>query len=481
MVNSEIISYFKVEQPKNNYKGNNVKTEQGKEKKSFEEIFDNEVAWGENGGKYNSRTDKESEKDNRIVSDNQKNNQTLDNVNDKYSYRKVNHKKEEKAKTVDNNMEGINEEDLKTKESGEILNINPSSIQNLYTLLSNLKEILNQQNIVQGTQSEQCFNKIYDLTSKLEKLLEKITLMDNQQNYEQLIHTIQELEQDFSRLIETQNFIAKSEVVENIQSILDALLSKNNVKTHSVKQTDNKEDNNTVYHTANKSLNSSNTDVEYDEVINEKVDKQVENTKITLKENTFTQFKKAEENNNTLNNLNVDLDTQIKQHADLKESKNIANNSLYEKIYLNKLDKNSVIEQIIDKAKLIIKDNRSEMKINLKPEILGQLSLKVAVEKGIVTAKAIVENYEVKQLIESNLTQLKDNLEEQGITVQKFDVYVGKDSDSNSQYLGYRNGQANKNKKLKASIYTIEKEYEKLIGTTQNAYTISNGSIDIIA
>jgi flagellar hook-length control protein FliK len=91
--------------------------------------------------------------------------------------------------------------------------------------------------------------------------------------------------------------------------------------------------------------------------------------------------------------------------------------------------KNSeIFDQVMDNAKLVLSKNQTEMELNLKPESLGKLSLKIATENGLVMAKITAENQQVKQIIESNLIHLKEALEQQGLNVQQFSVSVGDDS-----------------------------------------------------
>ncbi len=90
--------------------------------------------------------------------------------------------------------------------------------------------------------------------------------------------------------------------------------------------------------------------------------------------------------------------------------------------------KSDVINQIVKKAEFIIKDAQQELRMQLEPENLGKLTLKVAVERGLITAKFVAESQQVKEIIESNFNQLKDMLEEKGIAVQSFSVSVGQDN-----------------------------------------------------
>ena len=98
-----------------------------------------------------------------------------------------------------------------------------------------------------------------------------------------------------------------------------------------------------------------------------------------------------------------------------------------------------IINQVLEKAKVILTGDKSEMVMDLKPDSLGKLSLKVVTENGIVMAKFVAESQQVKQVLETNMQLLKDSLEKQGMNVQGFSVSVRQDS----QQRGYdrQNGQ----------------------------------------
>ena len=63
---------------------------------------------------------------------------------------------------------------------------------------------------------------------------------------------------------------------------------------------------------------------------------------------------------------------------------------------------------------MLLSGEKSEMVIDLKPDHLGKLALKIATERGIVVAKFIAENEQVKAALESNMNMLKESLEKQG-------------------------------------------------------------------
>ncbi len=57
--------------------------------------------------------------------------------------------------------------------------------------------------------------------------------------------------------------------------------------------------------------------------------------------------------------------------------------------------------------------------------------MRVLTENHHVTVRIVVENPLVKDMIESNLTQLKANFQNQGLEIEKFDVSLAQDSDKN--------------------------------------------------
>jgi flagellar hook-length control protein FliK len=85
-----------------------------------------------------------------------------------------------------------------------------------------------------------------------------------------------------------------------------------------------------------------------------------------------------------------------------------------------------VPQQIIDQAKLIKTTEDTQMVIKLKPEHLGELTLKVSVtENGAVNASFHSDNAQVRGIIESSMVQLKQELQAQGLKVDNVGVYAG--------------------------------------------------------
>lgn len=111
----------------------------------------------------------------------------------------------------------------------------------------------------------------------------------------------------------------------------------------------------------------------------------------------------------------------INNEFSIEENSNILNRNE------TNIDKNDIIKQIVDKANILLKEDKSVVRIKLKPEILGELVLKVEVENGKVVAKALVDNYKTKEILETNVYQLKEGLEEKGLDIKTFEINVGID------------------------------------------------------
>ena len=85
-----------------------------------------------------------------------------------------------------------------------------------------------------------------------------------------------------------------------------------------------------------------------------------------------------------------------------------------------------VPRQIVDQARLLRLPEQTEMVIRLKPEHLGELTLKVSVAaNGAVNASFHTDNAAVRTIIETSMIQLKQELQAQGLKVDNVGVYAG--------------------------------------------------------
>jgi len=94
-----------------------------------------------------------------------------------------------------------------------------------------------------------------------------------------------------------------------------------------------------------------------------------------------------------------------------------------------------LLKQISSKVKHNKLDGSSEISLKLKPEELGKLTLRLAAHDGQVSVKILTASNQVRDLVEQNITQLKQSLTSQGIKCTNVDVQVGNESNL-PQFLG---------------------------------------------
>lgn len=92
---------------------------------------------------------------------------------------------------------------------------------------------------------------------------------------------------------------------------------------------------------------------------------------------------------------------------------------------LPEVDTQDVVYQVIEKIKLTVKADTSSFELQLNPEHLGKINLQVAAKNGVVTAQIATETIEAKEILEAQLSTLKETLNNQGVKVEAVEVSVG--------------------------------------------------------
>lgn len=141
------------------------------------------------------------------------------------------------------------------------------------------------------------------------------------------------------------------------------------------------------------------------------------------KENSV--FSKKENFMENLNQVDVKMDKTGTDFLDVK-IENIADTIMDKTLEMQ--EQIDVIKQISEKVDVNLFEDKSEMIIKLKPDHLGKVTVEIAVENGNITAKFLAESQKVKEILESNMQDLKDHLANQGMLVKDLSVSVGNDS-----------------------------------------------------
>lgn len=92
-----------------------------------------------------------------------------------------------------------------------------------------------------------------------------------------------------------------------------------------------------------------------------------------------------------------------------------------------------LVRDIADQAGVLLGQGKSQFQLQLRPESLGRLHVRMTLEAGEVTVQMRAESAAAKSAIESNLGQLKQSFHEQGIRVDRFEVVVAQGQLSHEQ------------------------------------------------
>lgn len=143
-----------------------------------------------------------------------------------------------------------------------------------------------------------------------------------------------------------------------------------------------------------------------------------------------------------------------------------------------------VVNQIVEKVKIDLAGEKNEIRIQLKPEVLGEMLMNIEVAKNEVIAKVIVDNQRTKEIIEANLIQLREEIKDTGLEIKTFEVFVGNSSDFDKHNPNKFNfNQNNKRLKIKSENKKAISNYEdtsvEVSKKTENIY--SENGLDLLA
>ena len=143
-----------------------------------------------------------------------------------------------------------------------------------------------------------------------------------------------------------------------------------------------------------------------------------------------------------------------------------------------------VIDQIVTKAIVNLSNEKTSMQLQLNPGHLGKIAVSVTAEQGVVKGQFVAENSVVKEMLETNMIQLKTQLEEQGIKVDKIEVTIGNTNQffeqgqqGNEQGKGSKQSKGNKagriNRLMEMEVVdTIEQGVQSQPNLGEDVYTV---------
>lgn|GEM_PF-4604278 len=98
-----------------------------------------------------------------------------------------------------------------------------------------------------------------------------------------------------------------------------------------------------------------------------------------------------------------------------------------------------IFRQVAEKIRFVVGKNGSEVNVQLKPDSLGRMNLRLELIDGALTAKFYVESSTVREVLEARLPELRASLQAQGIECENAFVYLRQDNASSGSQQQSRN------------------------------------------
>ncbi|HEX3018870.1 MAG TPA: flagellar hook-length control protein FliK [Chitinispirillaceae bacterium] len=150
---------------------------------------------------------------------------------------------------------------------------------------------------------------------------------------------------------------------------------------------------------------------------------------------------------------------------------------------MHRTTEDNIMSQLSSKIPHLVRSGETEIRIQLRPESLGEVKLSIRIDGDIVAARIQVENQQVKQIVESNLQTLKDALSEQNLQTGSLEVNVGsgwgRQSDQSSQSWSHKASASNL--KISSVDSTEEITVQKGIDGIETGHRYGNNSIEYYA
>lgn len=190
-------------------------------------------------------------------------------------------------------------------------------------------------------------------------------------------------------------------------------------------------------------------------------------------------------NGNAKQNVFENSKNNTEVNPDMTSSTNVAAQlaKTFETAFANEVDVKpaDIVRQVVDSIKLNVTSQLKSMEIALNPENLGKVNLLVSVREGVVTAKIVAENEQVKKALEGQLNVLKENMSNQGLKVEAVEVTVQNNAFHSQDNFNGSNPQQQTNGTKKQHVHLNFTDEEEVTEVHKEATMNENSSVEFSA
>ncbi len=123
---------------------------------------------------------------------------------------------------------------------------------------------------------------------------------------------------------------------------------------------------------------------------------------------------------------------------------------------------------------------KGEIKLQLQPEHLGYLKIKLTTTPTEVSARMETSSEDAKRAVELSLPQLRESFERAGLKLNSIEVLVNDDSDSRRQHA-FQHEWRGRNGRSNASVDRFVVDIPAVAEISQNQSTIYGGALNLVA
>lgn len=245
--------------------------------------------------------------------------------------------------------------------------------------------------------------EMQQLSEQLETLQENIPVENPEQSQTEQISEDNQLQpevkvQDNVALTETEGTEAQSTVKTELKNVSDV--------ANEVNDTTEQTDTQAVVKQATETTDNQTSD-----------DAGAEKEEATASKTEETEVKSQTETKNQ-------QQTQVSYQTTTQTVNNGQTVEVVQTVTQTQVDVENILRQISQMTKISVTQAQSSIEMQLNPENLGKVYLQVVSKEGAITAQIAAQNEAVKQVLESQIAVLKENMNQQGMKVEAIEVTI---------------------------------------------------------
>lgn len=90
--------------------------------------------------------------------------------------------------------------------------------------------------------------------------------------------------------------------------------------------------------------------------------------------------------------------------------------------FVTQKDSSGLVRQIVEKISTMVKGFERSAVIELKPEFLGKVKIKISMFENRISVQMVVENPQVKAILENQVNELRTQLQSFGLELKEFGI-----------------------------------------------------------